>query len=35
MQDGTVCEEFVPETKISNLRIKDGLQDLYVLYDTW
>ncbi|KAG4086279.1 hypothetical protein H8356DRAFT_1297993 [Neocallimastix lanati (nom. inval.)] len=34
MQDGSECEEFVPEAKISNLRTKEGLQDLNVLYDT-
>ena len=27
MQDGSECEEFVPEAKISNLRAKEGLQD--------
>jgi len=26
-QDGSECEEFVPEAKISNLRAKEGLQD--------
>jgi len=34
MQDGSECEEFVPEAKISNLRTKEGLLDLNVLYDT-
>jgi len=34
MQDGSEYEEFVPEAKISNLRTKEGLQDLNVLYDT-
>ncbi|KAG4100932.1 hypothetical protein H8356DRAFT_1034704 [Neocallimastix lanati (nom. inval.)] len=34
MQAGSECEEFVPEAKISNLRTKEGLQDLKVLYDT-
>ncbi|ORY21669.1 hypothetical protein LY90DRAFT_515973 [Neocallimastix californiae] len=34
MQAGSECEEFVPEAKISNLRTKEGLQDLNVLYDT-
>ena len=34
MQDGSECEEFVPEAKISNLRTKEGLQDFNVLYDT-
>ena len=34
MQAGSECEEFVPEDKISNLRTKEGLQDLNVLYDT-
>ncbi|KAG4084079.1 hypothetical protein H8356DRAFT_1318413 [Neocallimastix lanati (nom. inval.)] len=34
MQAGSEYEEFVPEAKISNLRTKEGLQDLNVLYDT-
>ncbi|KAG4097740.1 hypothetical protein H8356DRAFT_940515 [Neocallimastix lanati (nom. inval.)] len=34
MQDWSEYEEFVPEAKISNLRTKEGLQDLNMLYDT-
>ncbi|KAG4094851.1 hypothetical protein H8356DRAFT_997862, partial [Neocallimastix lanati (nom. inval.)] len=34
MQAGSEYEVFVPEAKISNLRTKEGLQDLNVLYDT-
>jgi len=34
MQDGSEYEEFVLEAKISNLRTKEGLQDLNVLYNT-
>ena len=33
MQDGSEYEEFVHEAKISNLRTKEGLQDLNVLSD--
>jgi len=32
MKDGSEYEEFVLEAKISNLRTKEGLQDLNVLY---
>jgi len=34
MQDGSEYEKFVTEAMINNLRTKEGLQDLNVLYDT-
>jgi len=34
MQNGSEYEMFVPEIRINNLRTKEGLQNLTVLYDT-